>query len=467
MALTFEQARQKLAKCNQEHILQFWDQLSTIQRKTLCEQIEELDPDILQKMQRLLHSAGGETSSAHAAAIEPVAPEQVNASEQEAARIRGEEALRHGTVGVLLVAGGQGTRLGFEGPKGTFHIGPVSKASLFAIHARKVLALRRRYRASIPFYIMTSQANDAETRAFFAQHAFFGLPPEDVLFFSQGMYVALWPDGRIVMEAPNRLFRAPDGHGGILAALKRTGMLGDMHRRGLETLFYFQVDNPLVSIADPAFLGLHLRRNAEMSIKVCAKRDPEEGMGVVVRRDGHYAMVEYTELTREQKYIRTAAGDLLFKHGSVAIHVFSLPFLQREADAGLPIHSAHKKVPYCDEQGRLEKPAKPNAYKFEKFIFDALPDAHRVVVVDFAREEEFSPVKNATGVDSPESSRRDMMEKFARWMAACGIAVPRKPDGSLVHLIDIDPCFALDATDLKQRLPPGFAWSGDLDLQAD
>lgn len=374
-----------------------------------------------------------------------------------AGRAEGEKALRAGKVGVLLVAGGQGSRLGFEGPKGIFPIGPISNAPLFEIHCRKVLALERRYRTRVPFYIMTSDANDADTRAFFAEHAHFGLSPQRVTFFKQGMWPALDADGRLVLERPDRLFMSPDGHGGILAALKESGAMDDMARHGLETLFYFQVDNPLVEVADPVFVGLHRTHKADVSVKVCEKRDPEEGLGVVVKRGGGCAIVEYTELSREQKHERLPDGNLKFRYGSVAIHVFSLAFLQKEATAGLPIHIAHKKVPCCDKDGHPVKPATPNAFKFERFIFDVLPDAATVLNVAFNREDEFSPVKNATGPDSPETTRRDMMRKYARMLESAGVTVPHAETGDPMWKLEIDPIYALDAGELMARLPPGFA----------
>jgi UDP-N-acetylglucosamine/UDP-N-acetylgalactosamine diphosphorylase len=242
-------------------------------------------------------------------------------------------------------------------------------------------------------------------------------------------------------------------------------MLADMRRRGLTTLFYFQVDNPMVDVAAPAFIGLHLRRKAEMSLKVCAKRDPAEGLGVVVERGGCHAVVEYTELTEAQKNERRADGDLLFKYGSVAIHVFSLAFLERETSAGLPLHLAHKKVPYCGDDGVTVKPATANACKFEKFIFDALPDAANPQVLAFAREDEFAPVKNAEGSDSPETARAAMAEKAARWLAACGVPVPRDAAGRLTVRLEIDPAYANTADELKARLPKGFAISGDVWLK--
>jgi UDP-N-acetylglucosamine/UDP-N-acetylgalactosamine diphosphorylase len=309
---------------------------------------------------------------------------------------------------------------------------------------------------------MTSQSNDQETKNFFDRYGYFGLSRDRVMFFTQGMWPALGADGKIVLDRKDHLFMSPDGHGGILSALRMNGMLDDMEKRGLKILFYFQVDNPLIEIADPVFVGLHQKCGAQMSVKVCAKRDPEEGLGVVVERGARNAIVEYTELTSEQKHAVLSNGQLKFRFGSVAIHIFSLDFLKKEAAAALPLHVAFKKVPYCDDRGNIIKPDKPNAYKFEKFIFDALPDAETVLNYEFAREDEFSPVKNATGADSPDMARRDMIRKYARWLESCGVVVPRNTDGEPLYKIEIDPCFAMNADDLKKNLKKGFKITGDL-----
>jgi UDP-N-acetylglucosamine/UDP-N-acetylgalactosamine diphosphorylase len=379
---------------------------------------------------------------------------------------RGAEMLRRGEVGVILVAGGQGSRLGFEGPKGAFPVGPVSQATLFEIHCRKILALERKFGASIPLYIMTSQTNDAATRSFLGDHGRFGLADERVRYFAQGMWPALDASGNILLEGPDSLFMSPDGHGGVLRALRENGMLDDMERRGVRTLFYFQVDNPLVEVADPAFLGLHALRRAEMSLKVCAKRDPDEGLGVVVERGGRHAVVEYTELTGEQKQATRPDGRLLYLYGSVAIHVFALEFLHRESERDLPLHVAHKKVACMDANGERVSPSAPNAFKFEKFIFDVLPDAERSLNMAFDRAEEFSPVKNATGSDSPDTVRRDMQRKFARWFEASGVRIPLGSDGTPAIPIEVDPCYALDAEDLRHRLPKRFTLDRPTHLRA-
>lgn len=461
--MNYQEAKKVLDQHGQGHVLKFWESLEGAQQTALLAQIEALDFKTVNQVRDLL-KAGGEIAGTYKE-MEPAPVISLTPGEMRIPRGIGEGALKANQVGVILVAGGQGTRLGYDGPKGTYPLAPLSQASLFEIHSRKILALERQYGAQIPFYIMTSEGNDADTRKFFSDNKFFGLTPTRVKFFIQGTLPAFLPDGRIILESPGRLFAAPDGHGGILAALDRRGMLADMKQRGLTTLYYFQVDNGLVDIADPVFVGMHLQRRADMSVKVCAKRDPDEGLGVTVVRDGRTTVVEYSELTQGQKQARLPDGELLFKFGSVAIHIFSLGFLFREVSAGLPLHQAHKKVPVCGDDGVLVKPDKPNAYKFEKFIFDALPDAKETLILEFAREDEFAPVKNAEGNDSPDTARAAMMEKFARWLAVCRVNVPRDAGGRLAVKIEIDPVYAHDATALAARLPRGFKVTGDLLLK--
>jgi UDP-N-acetylglucosamine/UDP-N-acetylgalactosamine diphosphorylase len=461
--MIYTEAVELLKDNGQEQILRFWDQLDELSKSNLLVQIETIDFDSVKIMQDILKS---KDAVAAEVTFEPAPVIDFDDEERSEAAEIGEKLLCNGKVGALLVAGGQGTRLGFDGPKGAFSIGPVSDNSLFAIHAHKISALERKYGTKVPFYIMTSQANDAATRLFFEQNNYFGLAKERVMFFVQGMWPTLTPDGKIIMDSKGHIFMSPDGHGGLLSALATCGIITDMEERGLNTIFFFQVDNPLVEIADPAFIGVHYESGSDLSVKVCAKRDPDEGLGVVVEKSaGHNAIVEYTELTAEQKNERLSDGELKYKYGSVAIHVFSVDFLKRESVAGLPLHVAHKKVPYCDDNGETVKPEEPNAYKFEKFIFDALPDAEQSLNVVFAREDEFSPVKNADGSDSPATAKTDIMLKFARWMEACGVTVPRNEDGSLVYKLEIDPRYAIGVNDLKSRLPDGFVVEGDLLLQ--
>lgn len=466
--MTIEQARSLLARHGQSHLLAFWERLDPPARAGLLRQIEELDFEATARMRALLEQP---PQAAAAASLEPAEVVEHTPAQREAARALGIAALREGRVGVILVAGGQGSRLGYDGPKGCYPIGPVTESPLFHFHARKVLALERRWGRPVPLYVMTSPINDAATRAFFASNASFGLDARRVFFFPQAMWPALDAQGRIVLDAPGHIFRSPDGHGGMLAALQRNGCLADMAARGLTLAFYLQVDNPLVDIADPAFLGEHLRRQSDYSLKVCPKRDPSEGLGVVVRQGATGTrVVEYSELTDEEKSATRPDGRLRFLFGSVAIHVFSVDFLRREADAGLPLHLAHKKVPVCDAEGRTVPPGTPNVFKFEKFIFDALADARHSCCLAFDRTEEFSPLKNAEGGDSPATCRRDLSTKWARWLLEAGVPVELDAEGCARHRIEIDPCYALDAAALAERLaaegrtPDG---GGDLLLAGD
>lgn len=460
--MSYNEAMDKLTQCEQTHLLRFHKLLSDTQLANLLRQIEELDVDSIRKMQEMLQSKLEKISFPD---IEPAPVVELSERERSEMRNIGEMLLKEGKVGIILVAGGQGTRLGFDGPKGCFEIGPVSKRSLYEIHARKVLSLQKRYFNNIPLYIMTSKENDLATRRFFVAHNYFDLSPEIVMFFKQGMFPAMFPDGRIIMDRPDHIFFSPDGHGGVLKAMQVNGILADMRKRGLSTIFYFQVDNPLVEIADSVFLGVHKSSGANMSLKVCAKRDPDESLGVVVSRKGRNMVVEYSELTKEQKHARDEkTGKLKFLYGSVAIHVFSLDFLEQMASTQLPLHIAHKKIPWCDDTGRTIVPDKPNGYKFEKFIFDVLPFAERSVNLVFAREEEFSPVKNAEGNDSPATVRRDMNLKYTRWLEQAGVKVPRDENNLPRVNIEIDPCFAASAEELLSKLPADFKISGDIIL---
>ena len=301
---------------------------------------------------------------------------------------------------MLVVAGGQGTRLGFDHPKGLFPVGPVTNKGLFQVHAEKVLATRRRYGAAVPFLVMTSGATDEPTREFFAQNGYFGLPKEEVHFFVQGtMPVLDLATGRLLMEAPGRLFLSPDGHGGTLTALASSGLLARLREKGIRHIFYFQVDNPLVKVADPTFLGCHIDKRSEASSRVIPKLGPTDKLGNFVEIDGRCSMIEYSDLPLQMAQATDANGRLRLWAGSPAIHYFEVDFLARvtEGEGQLPFHVARKKAAYVDESGRTVQPDKENALKFERFIFDVLPLAERWAVVETSRREEFAPLKNATG----------------------------------------------------------------------
>lgn len=438
--MNYADAAKLLKKCDQEHVLAHWSGLGKKERESLLSQIAKIDPASVARCAKALSEGGAVPDSSKGVAPRVATLKGKNLAEAVAA---GEKELRAGRVAALLVAGGQGSRLGYDGPKGAYSIGPITGAPLFHFHARKILARSVRYGAPIPFYVMTSEANNEATVKCFKDNGYFGLDPANVFFFTQGMWPGMTKDGKIILDAPGHIFMSPDGHGGLLAALKRSGALADMKKRGIKSVFFFQVDNPLVEIADPAFIGYHVLQKSEYTLKLCAKRDPKEKVGMPMRFGKTHRMVEYTEMTDEQCNRRGKDGKLYFLYGSPAIHVFDRAFLEREATKDMPLHLAFKKIPFADAKGKVVKPTEPNGYKFEKFIFDILPNAKTAAFLAFDQKDEFSPVKNAEGADSPATCKADMQAKWRRWLAECGIAA----DASVP--VEIDPAYAVDAAALK------------------
>jgi UDP-N-acetylglucosamine/UDP-N-acetylgalactosamine diphosphorylase len=442
---------QALRRHGQEHVLAGWLRLTDDERRALIAQLRGIDLEQL----RQLYEHRDQTFTLPAP--ETITPCEVIRLEQGGPEVKrqGEAALKLGEVAALVVAGGQGSRLGFEHPKGMFAIGPVSNKTLFQIHAEKVLALVRRYKKPVPFLIMTSPATHDETTAFFEEHQYFGLPRGEVIFFTQGTMPALEKaTGKLLMETPGRLFTSPNGHGGTLLALADQGLLDHLQGRGIRHLFYFQVDNPLVKVADPVFLGHHLAARAEVSSKIVPKESPTDKLGNLVLVNGRCAMIEYSDLPEDMARQVDEDGKLRFWAGSPAIHIFDIGFLRRimQGRTRIPFHIAKKKVPHVDAQGRRIEPDRENALKFEMFIFDVLPRAERWTVVETSRREEFEPLKNATGRDSPESVRQAICNLAADWIERAGVRVPRRPNGDAALLLEISPLYALDAEELAQKL---------------
>ena len=436
--MNYAEAEKMLKSCGQEHVLAYWKKLSAKERKELLAQIATIDAKDVAYCQAALKKGGDVLDSSKGKA--PKVAELKGAALKKARAI-GEAEIAAGRVAALLVAGGQGSRLGYDGPKGCYSIGPITGAPLFYFHARKILARSIRYGAAIPWYVMTSEANNEATVRCFEENDYFGLNPDDVFFFTQGMWPGMTKDGKIILDRPGHIFMSPDGHGGLLAALKKSGALADMKKRGVKSVFFFQVDNPLVEVADPAFIGYHVQNQSEYSLKLCAKRDPFEKVGMPMLIGKQCRMVEYSEMTDEQCRRKGKDGRLYFLYGSPAIHVFDRAFLEREAAKAMPLHLAFKKIPQVDQAGKVVKPTEPNGYKFEKFIFDILPNAKRTAFLAFDQADEFSPVKNAEGSDSPATCKADMQAKWRRWLAEAGM--------SCEGPVEIDPVYAVDADDLK------------------
>ncbi|MEM6561651.1 MAG: UDPGP type 1 family protein [Planctomycetota bacterium] len=392
--------------------------------------------------------------------IYPREPDASRAAQYAEAERVGRQLLKDGKVAAFLVAGGQGTRLGYDGPKGEYPVTPIKNKPLFQVFAEQLLAHGRHAGKTIPWYVMTSSVNDAPTRAFFEKHDHFGYPAGDVIFFQQGMMPAFANDGKMLLAADDSLALSPDGHGGSLMALKKSGALDDMRNRGVEHLSYFQVDNPLVHCIDPLFLGLHATTGSEMSSKGLAKAFAKEKVGNFCVADGKVTVIEYSDLPDELAEQTDADGNLRFNAGSIAIHALRVDFIERLTETGrlnLPWHRAEKKVPHIGEPD----PQTPNAVKLEQFVFDAIPLAQNAIVLETSRAEEFSPVKNAEGGDSPETSRRDQIRRAARWLAEAGVEVPRTPDGEPDATLEISPLFAVDAAETKSKnIPPTPIQSG-------
>ncbi|RIK97472.1 MAG: hypothetical protein DCC71_21665 [Proteobacteria bacterium] len=409
-------------------MFRFWDTLDDAGRRALAAQAEAIDLAELRRVHQSTRSLAAPGSRRLEPAAVETLPEYGGSAERRArAKRRGEDVLRAGRVAVMVVAGGQGTRLGFDGPKGLFPLGPVTGRTLFQLQAQKIRGARRRYGAAIPWYVMTSPATDAPTRAYFAGERWFGLPERDVFFFRQSMAPALDFEGRLLLETPSRIAESPNGHGGAFQALADSGALDDMARRGITTISYYQVDNPLIQLADPVFVGLHDEARAEMSAKVVRKIDPMEKVGVVARVGDRLGIVEYTEIDDEHRFQKDAAGQLVYWAGSIAIHVLEVEFarrIARDPERHLPYHASAKKIPCIAADGSPLRPAEPNGHKLERFLFDALPAAERVALLEVAREDEYAPVKNAEGGDSPATARCALDDVVRRWLDAARISAP-------------------------------------------
>lgn len=445
----------------QEHILRWWGELGPAEREQLLSDIESIPWDILDGVIRshvLKRPERTVPADLTPPRIDPQPPDPSQKARYEEAVRTGRALLRAGKVAAFTVAGGQGTRLGFDGPKGAVVVTPAGDKTLFELFAEAIKAARRRYGTPIPWYIMTSPANHEQTIDFLKVCGFFGLPQHDVVLFAQGMLPAFDFQGRLLMEAKHRLALAPDGHGGSLKALVKSGALSDMKERGVEIISYFQVDNPLVKPFDPLFIGLHAETGSEMSTKVTPKADDLERVGNLCICQGKTMVIEYSDFPDKFAHARNPDGSRRFDAGNLAIHALDVNFVDRVVGQSfqMPFQRAEKAVAYVDETGLLQTPATPNAVKLETFIFDALLLAKNPLVLQVDRTEEFSPAKNATGVDSLESSKRDQTTRACRWLEAAGVVIPRKDNGQPDVSIAISPSFALDAEDVRakaDRLP--------------
>ncbi len=446
----------QLASRGQAHVLRFWDDLSTAEKSSLLAELEAVPWDVLDDLipthivNKPEVAAPGELEPA---TVFPCNPPVERRAEYARAIEVGEDKLRAGQVAAMTVAGGQGSRLGFDGPKGMLPVTPVGEFTLFELFAQMVVAAQVRYATTIPWCVMTSEANHAQTLAYFESNDWFGLSSDNIFMFSQQMLPAFDLAGKLVMSSRFGLALAPNGHGGSIKALVDSGTLAKLKARGVSVISYFQVDNPLVKPFEPLGIGLHVSTGSEMAIKVIPKADDLERVGNVCSEQGRVRVVEYSDFPEALAKSRDADGNRRFDSGNAAIHLFDVAFVERVAGRSfqMPYRRAVKAVPYVDETGQAVVPTEPNAVKLETFVFDVLPLAHNPLVLEIDRGEEFSPVKNASGDDSLETAQRDLIARSYRWLASAGVSLPCTVDRLPAAAVMILPSFAIDASDAARR----------------
>ncbi|KAK9533039.1 hypothetical protein VZT92_010394 [Zoarces viviparus] len=433
--LSLEQVKQSLESAGQSHILQFWPELCEGERRAFLRELSQLDLKGLED-----HCEGAARAAASPSAsldlhIEPVSPESIGStrkSDKESLAVWENEGLlqiSENGVGVLLLAGGQGTRLGVQYPKGMYNVGLPSSKTLYQIQAERIhkiqeLADRKHdSKCTVPWYIMTSEFTLAPTQKFFKENNYFGLEPSNIVMFEQRMIPAVTFDGKVILQGKGKIAMAPDGNGGLYQALVDNEVLEDMKKRGVEYLHVYCVDNILVKMADPVFIGFCVSKGADCGAKVVEKAYPAEPVGVVCRVRGVSQVVEYSEIQPETAELRGPEGELVYSAGNICNHFFTRAFLQDVAETykgQLKQHVAFKKVPFVDTCGNQVKPSKPNGIKMEKFVFDVFPFSRNFVAFEVVREDEFSPLKNADGAatDSPTTARNSLLAQHCRWATA-------------------------------------------------
>ena len=395
----YEQLYETLKAHGQEHVLRWWQELDDAGRGRLARQIAQIDWDMLGQVHAQAHTARGEIAPIDALSLEEIA------QRREEFFASGRDAVRAGKVACVLLAGGQGTRLGSDAPKGTFDIGVTRRLYIFEQLICNLQDVVRQCGAYVPLYIMTSEANDAATRAFFAEHAFFGYPQEEVAFFCQEMAPAVSPEGKLLLSAKDSLALSPNGNGGWYSSLVRAGLAKRAQARGVEWFNVFAVDNVLQRMADPVFVGATIASGRTTGAKFVRKAYPEERVGVLCLEDGRPNVIEYYELDERMANLRDGAGRLVYACGVTLNYLFRADVLRAIAHARLPVHVVHKKVPCLDENGVLVEPDTENGCKFETLILDMVRCAGSCLPFEVEREREFAPIKNRTGKDSVETAR--------------------------------------------------------------
>ncbi len=389
-----------LKEHGQEHIFEAYQKLDDTGKEKLAAQIERIDWSIVEM-------AGHKELAQERGKLEPLSALEVTEIEQNKVKYEGIglDAIRAGKVGAVLLAGGQGTRLGSDGPKGKYNIGLTKEVFIFERLIRNLLDVTDKAGCFVPLYVMTSDKNHEETTAFFEEKQYFGYPKDFVKFFKQEMAPSVDFQGKLYMESADSLSLSPNGNGGWFYSMAVTGVLKDVKARGVEWLNIFAVDNVLQRIADPVFVGATIDSGCVSGAKVVRKADPEEKIGVLCLEDGRPSIVEYYEMTEEIINSREADGELSYNFGVILNYLFRVDQLEEIANQKMAVHVVEKKIPYMDEKGELVKPESPNGYKFELLVLDMIHMFPNCLSYEVVRDYEFAPIKNKTGVDSVESAR--------------------------------------------------------------
>lgn len=401
-----KQVEQTLAKYGQEQLLDEYNRLTDKKEKQdFLDSILTIDFNQV----KTLYENRKEKPSFMDSKIEPIDytdKSKLSKEEYEKYKAIGEKKIKEGKLAVVTMAGGQGTRLGHSGPKGTYDLGLDTHKSIFEILTDTLNEARKKYEVDIPWYIMTSEENNKPTVEFFKQHNFFGYPEKCVTFFKQGKLPMLSTDGKILIDENGKIKEAADGHGGIFQSMLRDGVIYDMKARGIEWVFIGGVDNVLVKPVDAVLIGLAEDKNVLAAGKSLVKANPQEKVGVFCKRNGKPSVIEYSEITPEMAAETNENGELKYGESHILCNLFNIKAIEKISQMNLPYHIAFKKAKYIDNNGNLVVPDKPNAYKFESFLFDAFESLDDLAIMRVKREEEFAPVKNAEGVDSPETARK-------------------------------------------------------------
>lgn len=407
--IEYEEAQKKLQKYGQEQVLNRYKYLSDEKKEKLINQIKNIDFDQIKELFDITHKSvkkiDGEISS-----INFVDKSKLSKEEYEKYYNIGSKIIKDGKYAVVTMAGGQGTRLGYVAPKGTFKIGGGVDKSLFEALSDTIKDAKNKFDTTIPWYIMTSRENNDATEKFFEKNDFFGLPYEDIKFFKQGELPMLNTDGKLMLDEAGLIKLAADGHGGVFESLVKNGYLEDMKKRGIEWIFISGVDNVLAGLVDPIAVGLAVSEGNLATGKSVVKRSPDENVGVFCKRNGKPYVIEYTEITDEMANAKNEDGELIYGESHILTNLFNIKALENIAKNKLPYHKAFKKAKYMDDNGEIVVPEKPNAYKYEAFIFDAFESLDDMSVLRVKREDEFAPLKNADGEDSPNTARQLYMD---------------------------------------------------------